>query len=230
LCIYGLNCPWLKDPAGLIRHGLVGLSTLYVQEIRRRKASGPYNLGGWSAGGICAYEAALQLAQAGETVKSLILLDSPNPIGLERLPRRFYDFLNAAGVFGDAHSGRRAPSWLLDHFLAFIDALDAYKPVAWHKLFPPHIPMPRASILWAADGVAKHRKDACIELREDDPREMRWLVQDRTNFGPNGWDVLLPEEGYVTTERIEGADHFSMLGQGANAQVVADFLGRALGV
>ncbi|KAL7941478.1 putative conidial pigment polyketide synthase PksP/Alb1 [Trichoderma barbatum] len=219
VCVYGLNCPWLKDAEKLVQFGLQGLASLYVEEIRRRKPHGPYNVGGWSAGGICAYEAAIQFTREGETVERLILLDSPNPIGLEKLPARLFDFINGLGLFGDG----KAPDWLLAHFLAFIDALDEWKPVPWDKALGGKAPPPKTYILWAEDGVCKDT-DERPEYRDDDPREMRWLLENRTNFGGNNWDVLLGEKN-LSIQRIQNANHFTMLRKGKNTERVASFIG-----
>lgn len=227
VCIYGLNCPWLKSAENLAKYGLKVLATLYVTEIRRRQPHGPYNLGGWSAGGICAYEAALQLTREGETVDNLVLLDSPGPIGLEKLPPRLFDFLNGQGVFGE--EGRSAPDWLLGHFLAFIDALDAYEPIPWETAVrsaaggDPPPPPPRTHLIWAEDGVCKREGDVRPEYRDDDPREMRWLLENRTDFGPNGWDVLLGRDN-ISIDRIPNANHFTMLRRGDATKKVASFL------
>jgi naphtho-gamma-pyrone polyketide synthase len=218
VCVYGLNCPWLKTADKLVQFGLKGLATLYVEEIRRRVPRGPYNLGGWSAGGICAYEAAIQLTRQGETVDRLIFLDSPNPIGLEKLPPRLFDFINGLGLFGDG----KAPDWLLAHFLAFIDALDEWKPVPWDEALNNKAPAPRSFILWAEDGVCKDT-DERPEYRDDDPREMRWLLENRTNFGGNNWDVLLGEKN-LSIQRIKDANHFTMLHKGKNTERVAAFI------
>ncbi|UKZ57042.1 polyketide synthase [Trichoderma virens] len=218
VCVYGLNCPWLKEADKLVQFGLKGLASLYVEEIRRRVPHGPYNVGGWSAGGICAYEAAIQFTREGETVQRLILLDSPNPIGLEKLPARLFDFINGLGLFGAG----KAPDWLLAHFLAFIDALDEWKPVPWEKALGGRAPPPKTYILWAEDGVCKDT-DARPEYRDDDPREMRWLLENRTNFGGNNWDVLLGEEN-LSIQRIQDANHFTMLRKGKNTQRVASFI------
>ncbi|EED15856.1 hypothetical protein TSTA_009760 [Talaromyces stipitatus ATCC 10500] len=63
------------------------LTSMYLVEIRRRQPTGPYYLGGWPAGGICAYKAAQQLAREGCKAEKLILIDSFNPIGLENPPQ-----------------------------------------------------------------------------------------------------------------------------------------------
>ncbi|EKJ76027.1 PKS12 [Fusarium pseudograminearum CS3096] len=238
VAVYGLNCPWLKDAGYLVEFGLKGLTELYVNEILRRKPQGPYNLGGWSAGGICAYEAALILTRAGHQVDRLILIDSPNPVGLEKLPPRLYDFLNSQNVFGSdnphstAGTSVKAPEWLLAHFLAFIDALDAYVAVPWDSglvgLASPLPAPPQTYMLWAEDGVCKDSDSARPEYRDDDPREMRWLLENRTNFGPNGWEALLGGKEGLFMDRIAEANHFSMLKKGRNAEYVSAFLARAL--
>jgi amino acid adenylation domain-containing protein len=51
----------------------------YLAAIREVKPSGPYRLGGWSLGGVIAFEMARQLEAAGETVEPLLLIDSRSP-------------------------------------------------------------------------------------------------------------------------------------------------------
>lgn len=48
----------------------------YVAEIRRVQPHGPYHLGGFSFGGLVAFEMARLLEAAGETVRILVMLDS----------------------------------------------------------------------------------------------------------------------------------------------------------
>jgi len=52
----------------------------YIAELRMVQPHGPYLLGGFSGGGITAYEMARQLEAAGESVALLVLLDTPLPI------------------------------------------------------------------------------------------------------------------------------------------------------
>ncbi len=51
----------------------------YIAEIRQVQPEGPYMLGGFSGGGITAYEAARQLEAAGERVSLVVMLDTPLP-------------------------------------------------------------------------------------------------------------------------------------------------------
>jgi acyl transferase domain-containing protein/thioesterase domain-containing protein len=52
----------------------------YLRELRRRQPRGPYLIGGYSGGGVIAWEMAQQLREAGEEVALLALLDTPLPV------------------------------------------------------------------------------------------------------------------------------------------------------
>jgi thioesterase domain-containing protein len=51
----------------------------YIVEMRQVQTHGPYLLGGFSGGGLIAYEIARQHIEAGETVLRVIMLDTPEP-------------------------------------------------------------------------------------------------------------------------------------------------------
>ena len=57
----------------------------YLTEVRKVQAEGPYVLGGYSAGGLVAFEMAQQLLRMGETVDTVLLFDS-KIAGGSRLP------------------------------------------------------------------------------------------------------------------------------------------------
>jgi thioesterase domain-containing protein/acyl carrier protein len=59
---------------------LVEAATDCIAEMRQVQPHGPYLLGGFSGGGITAYEIARQLEAAGEKVSLLVLLDTPLPM------------------------------------------------------------------------------------------------------------------------------------------------------
>lgn len=59
---------------------LVEAATDYIAEIRQIQPQGPYMLGGFSGGGITAYEIARQLEVLGEEVSIVVMLDTPLPI------------------------------------------------------------------------------------------------------------------------------------------------------
>lgn len=75
---------------GLQARGLVGdeaphdtieeAAADYIAEMRQVQPHGPYLLGGYSGGGITAYEIAQQLEAAGEEVSLLAMIDTPLPV------------------------------------------------------------------------------------------------------------------------------------------------------
>ena len=229
VCVYGLNCPYMKTPEKL-KCSLDELTAPYVAEIRRRQPKGPYSFGGWSAGGICAYDAARHLMfEEGEQVDRLLLLDTPFPIGLEKLPQRLYGFFNSIGLFGEGKTA--PPAWLLPHFLAFIDALDAYKAAPlpftegkWAKK------LPKTYIIWAKDGVCGKPGDPRPDPPTDgskDPKEMVWLLNDRTDLGPNKWDTLVGPDNIGGITVMENANHFTMT-KGEKAKELSAFMAKAM--
>ncbi len=62
-----------------IRTSIAQMAEEAVAQIRSRQPVGPYVLGGHSAGGLVAYEAARLLAGSGEDVPLVVLIDSPVP-------------------------------------------------------------------------------------------------------------------------------------------------------
>jgi amino acid adenylation domain-containing protein len=64
------------------QHGLRTVEEMaagYVQAIRQAQPAGPYLLGGWSMGGVVAYEMARQLEAAGQEVAVLAMIDVAPP-------------------------------------------------------------------------------------------------------------------------------------------------------
>ncbi len=76
---YGLQARGLYGDAEP-HHSLPEAAADYIAEMRQVQPHGPYLLGGFSGGGLTAWEMARQLEAAGETVSMLALLDTPLPI------------------------------------------------------------------------------------------------------------------------------------------------------
>ena len=204
VALVGLNCPYMKDPTSYTC-GIDGVVSLYVAEIQRRQPHGPYYLGGWSAGGVCAYEACLQLQAIGETVERLIFFDAPCPVSLDPLPSRLHHFFDSIGLLG---TDGKAPDWLLPHFEYSIRNLSAYRPPA---MDPARGPIPKTYSIMAQDGVCKYPTDPRPEPQPDDPPNMKWLLFNRTDFGPGGWEELLGDENIVLLKSIPNVNHFTMM-------------------
>ncbi|KAI5290879.1 Type I Iterative Polyketide synthase (PKS) [Ascosphaera aggregata] len=203
VCVYSLCCPYMKIPEQW-NSGIDGVIPLYLNEIRKRQPKGPYNIGGWSAGGVLAYEAAIQLLREGDKVSNLILIDSPCPVKLEPVPSKLFRFFDSIKVLGDRQT--ESPPYLIPHFEAMIRNLDRYEP----EPFPiPASEQPKVIALWARRGICQDPSMPQPLREPTDPKVMDWLLNKRTDFGPNGWDQLLDASRF-TCASIE-ADHFSMM-------------------
>ncbi len=80
---YGLQAKGIEegqDPCSLIED----MATYYIEALRSVQTEGPYRLGGWSMGGMVAFEMAQQLHAQGHAVALLALLDSRIPAPYER--------------------------------------------------------------------------------------------------------------------------------------------------
>ena len=75
---YGLQ-PQGLDEKHPFHTRIEDMATHYIQEIQTLQPDGPYFLGGYSFGGIVAFEMARQLQQQGEEVGILVMVDSCRP-------------------------------------------------------------------------------------------------------------------------------------------------------
>lgn len=203
MAVYGLNCPFMKCPEKW-NCGVEGVSQIYLNEIKRRQPEGPYIIGGWSAGGVMAYEVARQLVEAGEKVENLVLIDAPCPVSLDPLPARLHIFFDQIGLLGTGKPGG-TPSWLLPHFASAIQNLKDYDPVPMDpKIAPPVL------AIWCTDGVCPNPEDPRPPPGEgEDPAPMKWLLNNRTVFDDNGWAQLLPKDNFEYA--VMGGNHFTMM-------------------
>lgn len=207
VCVFALSCPYFQTPDQW-NNGVEAVVRLYLQEVRRRQPKGPYNLGGWSAGGTLAYEAAMQLTSEGEMVDTLILLDAPCPLHLEPLPSELFAFFDSIKALGDQSDPTRkeSPPYLIPHFGATVRNLCTYRP----RPFPrPIKEQPKMIVLWARRGVCDNRSVSRPARQATEPRVMTWLLDVRSDFGPNGWDKLVDKSRFTFT--TIDADHFSMM-------------------
>lgn len=59
--------------------GVQAMAAYYIHIIKSIQLKGPYELGGYSLGGLIAYEVTRQLQELGETVNSIVMLDTLDP-------------------------------------------------------------------------------------------------------------------------------------------------------
>ncbi|TVY85206.1 Non-reducing polyketide synthase terA [Lachnellula suecica] len=220
VCVYGLNCPFMKTPADYT-NGIEGVAAQYLTEIKRRQPRGPYTFGGWSAGGVLAYQVACKLIEMGEKVDRLILIDSPCPIKLEPLPSSLLHFVDSMGLLGSQNSGR-TPEWLIPHFEASVANLTAYNPQAMDARKAP-----KTFVIWARDGLCKNPEDQKMPRSADEAKSIAFLLDNRVDFGSNGWGKLVGEEN-ITAVNTEG-NHFTMIRE-PTVKKMAGLLRRGLGI
>lgn len=105
----------------------------YVRAIRTVQPEGPYRLGGWSFGGVVAFEMARQLREAGARVDLLALLDSWSPelSGAAMTEEEVFDLveldLGPAARFVTPEQHVR----ILGVYRAHLRALYLYRPEPW---------------------------------------------------------------------------------------------------
>ena len=112
--IYGFEAPFGRDEAAPFE-SVEELAMLYLGELRAHQPDGPYFLGGYSMGGLIAFEMARQLSFQGQTIGLLVLLDTLFP-GLT---------LRAPGKL----------AWLNEHYSLFLDVPREQRPAYLQRRF-----------------------------------------------------------------------------------------------
>lgn len=212
--IYGLDSPFHNSPEDYTL-SFEEVASIFIKEIRTIQPQGPYMLGGWSLGGIHAYEASHQLIAQGETVTHLIMIDSPCPGTLPPLPSPTLNLLEKAGIFdGLSESSGPITERTRLHFLGSVRALENYTA----KPIPVGRSPGKVTAIWAQDGVLEGREDIGGEqwmagssggdANADMEKAKQWLTGKRTSFGPSGWDNLTGAEVQC---HVVGGNHFSIM-------------------
>jgi amino acid adenylation domain-containing protein len=75
---YGLEAVGVDDERAPLED-IEAMAAHHLQEVRSIQPRGPYHLGGWSMGGLIAFEMARQLREVGEAVELLALVDTVGP-------------------------------------------------------------------------------------------------------------------------------------------------------
>ncbi|MCP5051583.1 MAG: hypothetical protein GY940_30725, partial [bacterium] len=111
------------------------LASGYIEKIKHLQPHGPYFIAGWSLGGTIAFEMALQLEQAGETLSFLGLIDSPAP---QKQGRENNNGVDIPGTDITDHLARLMPNYdrlkagelkgYINTYNSLIRAREIYKP------------------------------------------------------------------------------------------------------
>lgn len=181
------------------------MASHYIEEMRRKQPTGPYYLGGYSGGGVVAFEMAKQLVAGGETIGCLVFLNSVAP-GIE-MPstlsklRKHFPVLRQGGVYYAfdvvkfATERRMAAAAML-----------ARKPL--RRLFPYHYRLENIADTWSEAFAAYRPMPYAGEVMLFRPGTGFVLGVD---IGPsNGWERLIL--GGIEVDQCPG-DHASMCEQ-----------------
>ncbi|UKZ81663.1 hypothetical protein TrVFT333_009435 [Trichoderma virens FT-333] len=102
--------------------------------------------------------------------------------------------------------GGGTPKWLVKSFVSTIGAVEKYMPTP--MVIPKGAAAPEVFIIWASDGVFPKGVEAYPEL-DMNVRVTRFLVNQRTEFGPLGWDKLFPGQN-ISIAKMPGS-HFMIV-------------------
>ncbi|KAI1076802.1 hypothetical protein F5B20DRAFT_572644 [Whalleya microplaca] len=206
--VYALVSPFIKSKPDLEQPPTMEeLAGIYVTDIKRRQPRGPYLVGGYSIGGVIAYEMVRQLLEDGNEVEKLFLIDTACPTFANSLPDTLVDFLDSIDYIGmvNEHGVRTETKGRLltsDHFTLARQQLLRYKIT---KL--PRGKTPYAVLVSAREGVDKQVQVPRPEVLPGEQRIVDWFLNDRIDDGSLGWDEFL---GNVSVIRADG-NHFSMM-------------------
>lgn len=228
--VYGIDSPFSRDPEKMERAGIPGTARVIVQALLKARPAGPFQIGGFSGGGMLAYEVSRQLADAGRQVDGLLVIDMACP--RDAIDRSLIQISPEAGLalfqkmaVGDAYWSLTPSAPPMRHLLAFFKAVEAYHPAPLSARQRPR----KTVVVWAERGLIGRCSEnpplrqelAAMGCKvEPYPGFMQdatlgaiaWGVPDKRGtegaLGPNGWD------GYVGGEvlcKSVDADHLDML-------------------
>jgi pyochelin synthetase len=211
-----------QEPSGSVEE----MAARYVAAGRQAQPSGPYVLGGWSSGGVIAFEMARQLEEAGEAVQRVVMLDTPAPMqhdlpSDEALLRWFVEDLNLgvdparlARLTIPPHTS--PPEALAGALAAFLgDARDPALDV--HQLAPVFAVF-RATVSACRRYRARPIAAGIAVLRARDGRVSEFLAHPADADGDWGWRAFT--RGGVATATVPGSHHTILLRENVTAVAV----------
>ena len=102
---YALQAPGIDDQEAPLRT-VEALAQRYLEEVRHVQPRGPYVIGGYSFGGLVAYELAQRLTALGEQVSRLLLIDTVTVAPDDRPPPRVSAHAGAFELLSVLRGGR----------------------------------------------------------------------------------------------------------------------------
>ncbi|KAI0468236.1 hypothetical protein F4859DRAFT_524720 [Xylaria cf. heliscus] len=196
------------------------IAPIYLTAIRAIRPTGPYLLGGYSAGAVHAYEIARLLLDRKEEVNKLVLVDMkahrPGETWEEAPRMEDVKLLNEAlQAEGSApvNTSPEAPIGQLENerLLGSLQCMYNWKPT---PMDPNARPKNGTVMIWARWGMSQGSSRQYIEYDSNinpmaaENRDYKaWFYAARSTYGANGWDTLV---GDVQTHVVDG-NHWSIL-------------------
>ena len=193
----------IHDPKFLSQNSWTGIPAIAKEyaEIIRRTYDKPCILGGWSFGGVVAFEAAKILMDTGHEIAGVILIDSPPPIDHQPLSPEIITAVTTNGHDID-NGGRRLQGMVRElmkkSFTSSAEMLAAFKPDDVSEIGKP---IPRIVLLRSKEGFQLEDKWSSKPVN-------LWL-QDRSNprTGVAEWESIVKSK--VSVIDIPG-NHFQV--------------------
>lgn len=231
--IWALEFPLLHHPSQLDdSHTPEALAPAYIAALKSVQPTGPYLLGGYSAGAVHAYEVARALLEAGEVVERLVLLDmkahrpgetwasAPRIEDVELLGTLLHGNGNGNGSVLRSEDAITAAQLENERLFASLRCMYNWRPIPMRT---DRRPLYGTVMIWARSGLAQRgfgpgtESSTTTASEEEQDREnpmgaenrdfKTWFYAPRHTYDANGWDVLV---GDVQTHVVDG-DHWSML-------------------
>ncbi|TRX91490.1 hypothetical protein FHL15_007714 [Xylaria flabelliformis] len=174
-------------------------------------AQGPYLLGGWSFGGVVAFEAARRLKQLGHAVIGTILIDSPPPINHQPLSSRLIHAVVQQGKLPGTDTGKAIQALIRSSFTACASLLGDFHPQTVHDMPVPNIYLLRSREGWQYPTEPHIITDVWVQDRSDPQMTIQ------------GWEEV--SQSKFRWEDIPG-DHFRVFDK-VNVDAVTDAIRRA---
>lgn len=220
--IYALESPFLENP-DRYTVSIPELAEVFISAIHSIQGSGPYIIGGRSAGAAYAYEVAHQLAHRhGKTIAGLVLMDMRVPRTVPMAKDLTVEFMEKAFSVVIKQTKSFDQREQRTHALNTVRALYSYDPVP----FKPENRPKQTFLMWAEkgvnDGPFEHlrdptvvgtaemgppflgRKVESITMDDFEADFKSWFWARRETFGGNGWDKLLGDG--ISIHKVAGGE------------------------
>ncbi|KAI1777287.1 putative polyketide synthase [Hypoxylon cercidicola] len=207
--VYALHDPKFLDPFDDWT-SLGEMADEYARQVASTTA-GPYLLGGWSFGGVVAFETARRLAAQGHRVIGVVLIDAPAPLNHQPLSSRIIDAVTRQVRLPSTEAARAIRSLTRRSFASCTSLLAAFEPES-----PNALPVPRVFLLRSREGWQDPSNPHVIENE--------WLQSRRSpRAALNNWEAVTGSK--IAWVDIPG-DHFHVF-DAANIEAVSTSIRRA---